>query len=458
MTQQLSLRSLNLLGDFRLLLILFVAFRLLMLMVYQPLIIDQTAEPVPEDAAGLVEVPLTSQGVEVGDVTPGVERGVGAMGDRRYHYALAALTARGDWPFVDWWSEFPPVWYTITTGVYQMQGENADYSNWSVWLAFIVIAFDVGNLILMRRIGAHLYGDVMGMALAWIYAVMLAPMVFIFWNFETLVAFFLLLGLYWLLVERHNRSAVAVAIGALTKFTPALLFGALIRYREPRLAARYIAIVIAIFVGVYALLYANNAANDGDPAIVTASLTSQFNKASYQSVWALVDGNYTTGNFGSVASHYDADAANNLYGKPAVIPSFVRLALAAALGLFIFLRTRRLDDKGLVAFVTITLLIFFLQSQGWSPQWLSQIIPLVLLAFPTRNGVLVVVLLSVLVFAEYPLLFLRTGDTGGLIEGALQGPFAALVIGRTLLLVAVCLGLYGVLRQEPVPREPIVSD
>jgi len=28
------------------------------------------------------------------------------------------------------------------------------------------------------------------------------------------------------------------------------------------------------------------------------SLTAQFNKASYESIWALIDGNYRTGNFG----------------------------------------------------------------------------------------------------------------------------------------------------------------
>lgn len=450
-----SLNLYGLLGDFRLLVILFIGFRLMLLIVYQPLVIDPTTEPVlpeateqatPEaeiDAAITVDCDL----YEVGDVTPGVERGLGAMGDRRYHYALARRTACGEWPFLDWWSEFPPVWYTVTTTVYQAQGENADYSNWSVWLGFIVLAFDVGNLILMRAIGSHLYGARTGMALAWVYAVALAPMVFLFWNFETLVAFFLLLGLYYMLKGRDNRGAVAIAAGALTKFTPALLFGALIRYRTPRTAVQTIAIAAGIFAAVYGLLYLNANANDVDPAFVTASLTSQYNKASYQTAWALVDGNYTTGNFGSVESHFDVDAANELYGEPATIPGFLRLAVAAGIGLFVFVRTRRMDDRGLVAFVTITLLIFFLQSQGWSPQWLTQIIPLVLLCFPSKNGVYVTVLLSFLAFTEYPLLFLRTGDTGGVIEGAMRGPFAALIAGRTLLLVAICVALYSLLRQ-----------
>jgi hypothetical protein len=133
-----------------------------------------------------------------------------------------------------------------------------------------------------------------------------------------------------------------------------------------------------------------------------------------------------------------------------VVPGWLRTALAAALGAFIFARTRRFDDKGLVAFVAITLLIFFLQAQGWSPQWLAQIIPLVLLCFPTRDGVTTVVLLSLVTFAEYPFLFIRTGDTGGVITGTLVMPFVILVLSRTVILVGVCVALYRRLRQEAV--------
>lgn len=457
--RETSLSALGLLAETRLMIILFVAFRLMLLIVYQPMVITPTPTitgPVPETLQSALDF-FRRDAVEVADVVPGVERGLGAMGDRRYHYALTALTARGDWPFIDWWSEFPPVWYGITTTVYQLQGDNADYANWSVWLAFIVLGFDVGNLLLVRRIGTQLYGERTGVIIAWIYAVSLAPMVFIFWNFEPIVAFFLLLGVDALLRRHDTRAGWAIAAGALTKFTPALLFGALVRYRTPRQAARVIAIATAGFVAVYLGLLVLNAANEANPRMVTSSLTAQFNKASYQTVWALIDGNTTTGNFGSVASHYDVDAADTLYGEPAVVPSWLRLVVASMIGLWVLWRTRRLDDRGLVAFVTITLLIFFLQSQGWSPQWLAQIIPLVLLSFPTKNGIYTTVLLSFLAFTEYPLLFLRTGDTGGAIEGALLGPFTALVVGRTLLLIAVCIALYGVLRQQRGPADSAID-
>ena len=149
---------------------------------------------------------------------------------------------------------------------------------------------------------------------------------------------------------------------------------------------------------------------------------------------------------GAADERFDPANAYRINGNPAVIPGVVRLGAAALIGAFIFWRTKRFDDRGLVAFTTLTLLIFFLQAQGWSPQWLAQIVPLLLLCFPTRNGVTLIVLLSGLVFIEYPFLFMRTGDTGGMVAGAQIVPFTGLVLGRTLLLVMVCVALYRRLR------------
>ncbi|MCA9905930.1 MAG: DUF2029 domain-containing protein [Anaerolineae bacterium] len=402
----------GLLGDFRLLLILFVAFRLMMLMTYQPLLLD------------------------------GVERGVSAGGDFGTYFNLAALSGQGWLPFRDWWSEFPPIPSYLITVVYQLSGTPSSYASFAALLGLLMLIADAGNLALIRRIGTRLHGAQMGMTLAWIYAIMLAPTVFIWWNFEPLVAFCLLMALAWLVEQRETRSAVTAAVGALVKFTPALLIGAVWRFRTSKTAVRYTVIVIAIFALAYGLLLAQNA------EMTIPSLTAQFGKASYGTVWALIDGNYRTGNFGPIQDRFDPAKASELLGNPAVIPGWLRLAVAAGIGVLIYARTRRYDARGLVAFVTITLLIFFLQAQGWSTQWQAQIIPLLLLALPTRNTVLGLVLLSLAAFAEYPFLFIRTGETGGEITGALQMPFAILVVARTLILISFCVALYQKLRQE----------
>ncbi|NDJ62638.1 MAG: DUF2029 domain-containing protein [Chloroflexi bacterium] len=418
-TESTDLRLGALLSDFRLLLILFIAFRLMLVIVYQPVLLETA------------------------------ERGITAGGDFLYYFQLGALSDDGLLPFRDWWSEFPPIPSFLITVVYSLQStsDGGNYTGFAMFLGLIMLLFDLGNLILVRLIGARVHGAATGIALAWVYALLLAPTIFIWWNFEPMVAFFLLLGLWWLLRDRAIPSALAACVGALIKFTPALILGAVWRFREHNAALRYTVISLGGVALVYALLFAGNS------AMTLPSLTAQFNKASYQTVWALIDGNYRTGNFGPAVERLDPANAYVLTGNPSTVPGIVRLALAGAIGLFIFWRTRRFDDRGLVAFVTITLLIFFLQAQGWSPQWLAQIIPLVLLSFPTRNGIIAIVLLMLVTFAEYPFLFIRTGDTGGEITGALIMPFTILVVTRTLLLVGVTIALYARLRQEPVPRQ-----
>lgn len=401
----------QLLGDMRLLLLLFIGFRMVFLLAYEPLRLAD------------------------------VERGVSAGGDFLYYFQLGSLSERGLLPFRDWWSEFPPIPSMLVTLVYQLGGQNDNYSGFAILLGLIMLVFDAGNLLLVRRIGAHLHGQNTGMALAWIYALLSVPAIFIWWNFEPLAAFFLLLSLSALLTGRESRSAVWAAIGALVKFTPAVTAAAMLRFRPRSAIVRFLAIFGGVFLTIYALLMIQNA------AMTLPSLTAQFNKSSYQTVWALIDGNYRTGNFGPAEERLDPANASVMTGNPAVIPGWLRLGAALGLGVIVFFTVRRTDDKGIVAFVTLALLIFFLQAQGWSPQWLAQIVPLVLLCFPTRLGVQVIVLLTIATFAEYPFLFIRTGDTGGVISGALQTPFVVLVLARTAILVGICLALYRRLRQ-----------
>lgn len=403
----------TLLADFRLLLMLFIFFRLLLLMTYQPLLVN------------------------------GVERGVTAGGDFLYYFQLGGLSGQGFLPFRDWWSEFPPIPSFLETLVFQLVGRGG-YGSFALVFGVIMLLFDLGNLVMVRRIGSTLHGAATGMALAWIYALTLAPVVMVWWTFEPMVTFFLLWGIAALVEKRDVRSAVIAAVGALVKFTPALVLGAVWRFRAPRAALRYSLITLGIFAVVYGVLFAQNA------AMTAPSLVAQFNKASYQTVWALLDGNYRTGNFGAPEERLDPANAYTIQGNPSVVPGILRLGAAALIGVFVFWRTRRFDERGLVAFVTITLLIFFLQAQGWSPQWIAQIAPLILLCFPSRDGVTAVILLSLVTFAEYPFLFIRTGDTGGEITGALVTPFVALVLARTAILVGICVALYRRLRQEAV--------
>src|ERR1044071_6089322 len=186
-----------LLADFRLLLVLFVSLRVLLLLIYQPFILQ------------------------------GVERGIAAGGDFQTYFQIASLSDKIGMPLRDWWSEFPPLWSYFSVLIYKLQ---PNYTGFSMLLGFIFMLFDVGNLVLIRKIATRLYSEDTAQALAWIYAVLLAPLVFVFWTFEVVVAFFVLLSVWWLIKERDPLAGIGIALGTLVKFTPIVLLGAVWRY------------------------------------------------------------------------------------------------------------------------------------------------------------------------------------------------------------------------------------
>lgn len=411
------MKEFTLLRDRRTLLYLFIGFRLMLLIVYQPYLIN------------------------------GVERGLSAFGDFQHYYNLAALSGQGSLPYRDYWYEFPPVFPLISLTAYSLTGTAADFTAYATLLAIIMLAFDVGNLLLLTRLGSRLHGEGTGVALGWIYGLLAAPLIFSSWTFEPIVCFALLLSLTWLTERRDLPAALAIAFGALTKLYPLILLAAVWHYRRRDQAIRLTAITgVVTAIGIAAMLLI--AGKFGIP-----SLAAQFNKASYQTVWALIDGNYRTGNFGPIADHFLPEKAYELLGNPARIPSGLRLIPFAAIGAFVYARTRRFDDRGLLAFATITITIFFLWSQGWSPQWLMVLIPLLLLNFPDRNGVLISLLLMLGSFIEYPLLFARTAETAGAISAAQLPIFTALILLRTAILIGVSMALYRSLRLQRDPHE-----
>ena len=403
------------LTDMRVLVLLYLSYRFMMLLAYQPI--------------------LTDYG----------ETGIGAGGDRQFHYRLADLADDGRLPFRDWWSEFPPIWPAISTGVYLLLGENVNYTGWSFVLGMLLLAFEVGNLLLVRAIGCLLHGESTGTNLAWIYAISVAPAIFMWWNFDSMMNFFFLLGIYYLMRRQEPRAALAIAAGILVKFLPALVIGALIRYRQTKAIMRFAIICASVVVVAYLPLFAIN--HD----LTSFSLRAQAEKPSSQTIWALLDENFSTGNIGPVEDRLQAPGTiENGEGNAATIPNWLRLAIAAGVGMSIFVTTRRTDERGLIAFVGITLLVFYLQAQAWSAQWVTLIIPLTLLVFPNVRGVLVTIVLSLLAFAEYPVLWSRTGDLEppGQMGGEWFVPWVLIVLVRTGLLATLAMAFYKVLREQ----------
>jgi hypothetical protein len=295
-------------------------------------------------------------------------------------------------------------------------------------------------VLLVRRVGTHLRGPAAGEAAAWLYALMAAPLMLAFWNFEALVTFWVLLGLVLLLEKRDAAAGVAIALGALSKLVPLVLLGAVWRVKAPHTAWKTTAIGLALtgagLLGV--LLYG--------PRFAMPSLMAQWTKASFQTVWALLDGNHITGTFGN--DRLDVQAAAELRGNPPVVSPLLRTLAFGGLWLAAFAAARRRDAVGLVSFAALTVVILYLWSAGWSTQWQALLIPLLLLTLPLRTGAVMALALAVVSFAEYPLLFVRAAGPDGTLSPEAAPLLTVTVLARTALLVVWGAMLYRELRRE----------
>jgi len=401
--------------DFRLLILFFLGLRLTLAIVYQPT--------------------LVTVGGEQGAATP-VERGLSAFGDLPYYYRLVTLADQGLLPYRDYWFEFPPVVWLFYRGLYVIAGlgKGMDYPAWAMLAGLTMTGCDLGILTMLRRLGERLHGLQTGMAPAWMYALLAAPAITPWWTFEPLVALMLLLALWWLLNNHLGASALITVAGVLTKYVPLLILLTVLRFWPVRRAWRFTALVVAALALVAGLLWGWGG------RMAYASLAAQFHKASYQTVWALLEGNWKTGLFVAPEERTDAGTAFRAAEK-AVVPVWARTALLAVPGIWFWQRGRRQDEQTVVAFFAGTVVLFYLWAQGWSPQWLVVLSPLILLNFPHRVGAMVCVALAFGAFIEYPTLFMRTADTGGTISSTLRPTFGLLVLARTSILAGVVVAL-----------------
>jgi hypothetical protein len=223
------------------------------------------------------------------------------------------------------------------------------------------------------------------------------------WNgLDSLALFFTLLSFLWLLRNRHALSAVALGLGLMTKYLPGILLTTVWRFVKCKRALVY-TLIAAVLSAAILLPFAI-----ASPSFTLASLCSQASKSSWQTVWALIDGNYTTGLFGPVADHLDPAKAGLHLHNPSRIPWFITVPLFTLIYLYLFSRPIDTKDRGtLLSFTGMTLCLFFLWSKGWSPQWQVMLIPLILLVFPNGHGVLYCLVLGFVNFLEWPVILSR---------------------------------------------------
>jgi hypothetical protein len=235
-------------------------------------------------------------------------------------------------------------------------------------------------LILFERIAARTWGSVQAERRTWLFLALLLPLPYTWWYFDLVPLAFLLLGTLYLMEGKSWRSGLAVGVGMLLKWFPGFLLAVAWRYRKPGAAGRVTAAAFGLTALVLGGLYLVS------PQMTGASLRAQTSRSSWQTAWALLDGNMTTGAFLLLEDRLDPAIAGIPRGKPAVIPTMLSLIPFAGLGAWLFWRSRAQTARALVAFLGLTWVVFLAWAPGWSPQWILYLLPLILLTLPFRTA------------------------------------------------------------------------
>ena len=221
------------------------------------------------------------------------------------------------------------------------------------------------------------------------------------WYFDSLAVLGMLLAFLWLFDGRDFLAGTAIAFGTLVKLFPIIIIIIVWRYYSKIRALKITLICLTIVFIIFGSLYLIS------PVFTKASISSQLNKGSWETIWALIDGNLSTGNFGPYSERIQPEMATLRTRNPSVINPLITICLFGLLGLFTFFRSKVSGPTQIIAFTGFTLCLLFLWSPGWSPQWVLFLLPLVLLSFPQSESLLLTITLIFVNLLEWPLLLSR---------------------------------------------------
>jgi hypothetical protein len=320
--------------------------------------------------------------------------GIQSYGDLNHFHGWAQLAG---WPFLEYWMEFPPLFPLLAEILFRLAGGREHTFHYALALLFTLA--QTANLALFLRI-AYILNPSQADRRGWMYFTALVGLFYGWTYLDPLAVLALLAGAYLLLREDRIRSALLFGLGALVKWFPLLGLAALAK-KDGSLAWRpLLAGAAVVAAGWGTLLLAS-------PDYTLASLRSQSAKGSWETIWALLDGNLTTGNFGAKEERYDPATALQPLGHPPVISPLLTLIPFAALGAWATLRADLTTPRGRLALIALALCLFCIWSPGWSPQWVLYFLPFILLLLPERRAVLITLLFVLISLLEWPLLLSR---------------------------------------------------
>ncbi len=373
--------------------------------------------------------------------------GFGSIGPDIYDYMRwGSLADSGLYPYVHYWSEYPPLFgwsailiYRLSTLVPALPEEPRYW--FAIVLRLTMTLFDAGSLFLVYGMAQQLGARSRAVRTAAFFAGGFIIAYAAAGWYDSMPLFFLLLALFLALRDHYTSSAAAVSIGFLVKLVPIVLVPVVLRRIERLRQAIGYLIAVGVSLLVLLLPFLLNSS-----AYLLAFVRSTFNRPSWNSLWAILEGGYT---FGAVLPVMERFSPENVSASPVANPLPWPLIHLAFLAVFLFIYTRRLDWRkplNTVAFAGLAINLFLLWSKGFSGQFIVYAIPFVVLLLPNWRGLAYAAVLSVLWIAEFPLSLLTFATT------TVEAPnwfIVWIILARTTILIVLCLEYAALMWPRP---------
>jgi len=350
-----------------------------------------------------------------------------------YYIPGASFVELSDWgyyPVAHYWMEYPPLFPWLSVLVYRLSLFLPPWRDPELWYNLLLgstfLLFEIGNFLLVYAIALKVRGRQAAVRSAWLYAGLFFPLMTLLFWFENFAVFFLLLGVYMIIARRPVWGGLAAGLGFLVKLVPAFIAPVALR-TLPGLSRKATYIVVAALVVLLVsipFLFTN----------ATFFLTPYLYQGStgpWETIWALLDGYYSGGETTPFEMRFDPSNIVVAFHESS-FPYW--LVVVAFVAVYLFLYTRSIDwqdDLKAVAFCGLSINLFLIFSKGYSPQWIVNLLPFLVLLLPDLRGVAYSVLLMLANVAEFPI--------GMMLVQAHPWLYALAVLFRTALLILVAI-------------------
>jgi len=323
-----------------------------------------------------------------------IPNGLHGFGDFPIYFDNAALPGL---PYFQYWSEYPPVFAWTIEIIYLLTQGNQFLFDFILY--FLLSITGAISIWLVAKISTLLSDNEKDNTVRTIiYFGFLAFTAYSWWYFDLIPVTMMLAAIYFILKNKDHSAAIWLGIGILTKWFPILLLPAIFRMRKLKSFICITSIALGLVVLVWGLHYLLS------PTMTWASLQAQPSRASWQTIWALIDGNMTTGAFVPIEEKIWPEAATFQRGNPAVISSWITLIFFVTIGIWLLFKIDPEKKENLLPMFGITWTLFLIWSPGWSPQWVLYLLPLICLSLPIQKALILTFGLFLITFIEWPLL------------------------------------------------------